>query len=904
MEKWHALGANEALEKLGTNKDTGLSEQQVRQRLLEHGYNQVIHPKKKSAAEIFLAQFNNVLILMLIAAAILAALLGELLDAGAMLAIVSLSTIFGFVQEFRAEKAIEMLQKLSAPVTTVIRNGTAKNIPAHEIVLGDIILLEAGNIVPADCRVITHISLEVDEASLTGESVPSKKNAVSYPEHTSVADQENMVFAGTVVTYGRGSAVATTIAGKTEFGKIVEFIQKEPETKTPLQKKFEKIAQQLGLVVLALVAVVFFAGIANGSLSMQKMMLFAISLAVAAVPNSLPAIVTISLAIGAQEMARRKMIIRKLSATESLGAITVICTDKTGTITKNEMTVTKVFADLEEFDISGSGYYPVGKFSGLNGKAADAKKFALLSRIGLLCNNSKVAFENGKWKVIGDPTEGALVVLASKAGLEEHAENKKFEAIFELPFDSERKMMTRIVQEQSSGKKYAYVKGAPDILLRACNRITVNGKVRAITSLDRKKILGANSNFSENALRVIAFAYTEKIPKEATAQSTEKDLVFAGLAAMIDPPRDEIFDAIKNAKAAGIKVVLITGDAAGTATAVAKKIGLFKDGDIVLTGEQIEKMSAAQLERDMTKVSVVARTMPIQKSRIVEALRKNGHIVCMTGDGVNDAPALKKADMGISMGITGTDVAKEVSKATIVDDNFATIIAGIMEGRNVYDKIINSTRYLLSCNAGEITIVLLSIIFGMPLPLIPLQILLMNLLTDGLPALGLGFEKSTHEVMQRAPRHPSEKPLSNRLIASIVAFGLLMGIGSFALFVSYLPEGLQKAQSVAFTTLVMFQMFAAVGSRSIYPFRNLNILSNKWLAGGIASSVLIQLLILYWAPLQAVFGTVPLGIWDWAKILAVSSFGFILMEIGKIFLSKEHPQKSGQPQTAVKPVAN
>lgn len=879
--KPHSVPAGRVLDGLESS-ESGLDSREAESRLKHYGPNELERHKRTGAIEIFISQFKSALIIVLLVAAAVSFALGETLDASAMVAIVLLTAVMGFVQEYRAEKAMEALQKISAPVARVLRNGEEARIPSREVVPGDVLLLEAGDIVPADSRIYSVSSLEVDESMLTGESFPSGKFTEHLKEETSVSDQENMAFAGTIVTRGKGRAVVTGTGVNTEFGKIATLIQSQEETKTPLQVKFERMAKQLAIAVLALVAIVFVSGVLRGA-SYGEMLLFSLSLAVAAVPNSLPAIVTISLAFGANELARHKMIIRKLPATESLGSVTVICSDKTGTITKNEMTVTRLHSGGKEYFVSGTGYEPKGEFS-IGGKKANAKELEKLLQISTLCNNSKLYSEAGKWKVTGDPTEGALAVLAEKGGFGRDKARGSYDIVQELPFDSERKAMTVIAKDKASGKKIALVKGAPDLLLEKCDRILANGKVDKITQKERREILAANDSFAESALRVLGFAYTEEIPAKPTAENTERNLVFVGLAGMIDPPRDEVIDAVAKTRHAGIRVVVITGDHALTTKAVARKIGLFKEGDLVMTGDELDLMTDEQLASQIDDVVIFARTLPIQKSRIVDALKKKGHIVAMTGDGVNDAPAIKKADVGISMGITGTDVAKEVSKATLVDDNFATIVNGIAEGRNIYDKIIKSTRYLLSCNMGEISIIMISIFASFPLPLIPMQILMMNLLTDGLPALGLGFEKAESEAMKRPPRNPKDNPLSGRMVLLIALFGIAMGLGSFLLFANYLGEGLQKAQTVAFTTLVMFELFAAVASRSLYPFHRLNLFSNKWLVLGIASSIALQLLVVYWAPLQPVFGTVPLGAGDWVNILAVASLGFVVMELSKFLL--------------------
>ncbi|MFH0973304.1 MAG: HAD-IC family P-type ATPase [Candidatus Micrarchaeota archaeon] len=898
-KQWHAVPASEALRILNSS-EKGLSEKEASERLKRHGPNELQKARKKTPLKLFLEQFKNILIIVMLTAAVVSVLIGEFLDAAAMFAIILLSAVLGFIQDYRAEKAMEALEKIFAPSARVFRDGKEKKVAAKELVPGDVVLLEAGDIVPADARILEHASLQIDEASLTGESVPSAKFTQSLKLETSITDQENMAFAGTAVTYGKGKAVIVATGMSTEFGKIASSIQQEKESKTPLQTKVEEMSKQIGMVVVALITIVFVGGIFLENIEPTEMLLFSLSLAVAAIPSSLPALVTISLAVGAKELARKKMIIRKLPAAESLGAATVICSDKTGTITKNEMTVTRIYLAGRELQVTGSGYVPQGEFLTCEGKKIEPEKLrnlALFLEIGVLCNNAKMSVENGKYTVLGDPTEGALLVLAEKAGLDQTKALEKYSVVRELPFDSDRKIMTVIVKQKKNktGGELALIKGAPELLLKRCDRILEDGIKRKLTRKDVEKILEANDRFADDALRVLGFAFNDRVPKNPSVENTEKNLVFLGLAGMIDPPREEVCEAVKKTREAGIQVIVITGDHALTTKAVAKKIGLFEEGDLIVTGEEIDGMSDAELARKIDRVRIFARTLPLHKSRIVEALKKKGHVVAMTGDGVNDAPALKKADIGISMGITGTEVAKEVSKAILADDNFATIVNAVSEGRNIYDKIIKSTKYLLSCNAGEIVIVVSALFARMPLPLVPMQILFMNLLTDGLPALGLGFESAEEEAMKRPPRNPSEKPLTKPLMGVMLLFGLIMGLGSFWLFTTYLHEGLEKARTVAFTTLVMFEMFAALGSRSLYPFRKLNPLTNKWLTLGIASSIILQLVLIYWAPLQPIFKTVPLDAYDWLKILVVSSFGFVLMEAGKFLLPVEKRKADEAP---------
>ncbi len=876
---YYSLPVKDVLFNLRT-KPEGLTRAEVASRRLQYGRNELDKKSHTTPLKIFFSQFSDFLILLLLVATVISLILGEMLDAAAMIAIVLLAAALGFVQEYKAEKAMEALERISAPHARVRRDGKVEKIPASEVVPGDILLLEAGDVVPADARIIKESGLNIDEASLTGESVPSKKVIDPFPKETHLPDQENMAFMGTVVTYGSGEAAVVATGMSTEMGTIAATLQATKDVKTPLQKKFARMARQIGFGVIILVAIVFVAGLIRGDTSAPDLLIFALSLAVAAVPSSLPAIVTIGLSMGAKTLAKKNMIIKKLPATESLGSTTVICTDKTGTLTKNEMTVTRVFANNEDYTVEGTGYKPEGSIQ-KDGKRVPTNSIEMLLRTCVLCNNAELQHVK-EWSIVGDPTEGALLVLARKGGLKEDELARKHEIEAELPFDSERKLMS-VVARRGKDRK-ALVKGAPDILLKHCNRILINGMARTISPRDKKAVLDKNSEYASQALRVLGFAYRD-IEKagDLTPAEVERDLVFVGLAGMIDPARKEVKAAVRECREAGIKIIMITGDHPDTAKSVAEEIGLYRKNDLVITGAELEKIDDKRLDSMLRDISIIARARPIQKSRIVDALKRVGHVVAMTGDGINDAPALKKADIGIAMGITGTDVSKEVAKGILVDDNFATIVNAVEEGRNIYDKIIKSTKYLLSCNMGEIVSVFLAVILRFPLPLIPLQILLMNLLTDGLPALGLSYEPSDEDVMKRPPRDPSDHPLTKNTLLVIVMFGLLMGVGT--LFVFHLFDDLVKAQTMAFTTLVCFEMFAVLGNRSLMPFRKLNPFSNLWLLGAVCISIAIQLLVIYVPFLQPVFGTVPISLADWGLIIGVSFTGFLLMELSKITLS-------------------
>lgn len=874
----------EVLAELKTDKD-GLSSKEVDKRLQQHGPNELKKEKKFTALKIFISQFKNAFLLLLIFAGFLSLILGEKIEAIAIFIIIFLNAILGFVQEYRAESAMKALEKLSTPKAKVMRDGKEIEVPAKNLVPGDIILIEAGDIIPADARLIEESSLSVEEASLTGESIPSRKSIDIIKKDLSVSDQNNMVFMGTAATYGKGVAVITSTGMKTEFGKIATSLQETKEVETPLQRKFARLAKQIGVIAVILILIVLISGTIKGTQSLFEMLLFSLVLAVATIPSALPVIVTVGLSKGSNDLAKKNMLIKKLPAAESLGAATIICSDKTGTITKNQMTVKRLFFNNKVIDVTGTGYDPAGDFL-YDKKKVDPQDFELLLRIGYLCNDAKLNKKENKYSVLGDPTEGSLIVLGKKAGLDKKSLSK-FKKIGDLPFDSDRKLMTVIYKDK---KTEAYVKGAPDLLLDKCDKILDKGKVRKLTKKDRKDIIAMNTKFAEDALRVLGMAYRDvKGLKKYSIKNTEKDLVFVGLVGMIDPPHDEVKDAVKRCEDAGIKAMIITGDHAITTKAIAEQVGLFRKGDIILTGKEVEKMSDKELEEKIENVKIIARALPIDKLKVVSILQKKGHIVAMTGDGVNDAPAVKKADIGISMGITGTDVAKEVSKAILIDDNFATIVNAIEEGRNIYDKMIKSAKYLLACNSGEIFTILFAIMVSFPLPLLPLQVLLINLLTDSLPALGLGFESAEDGIMKRSPNNPKDKPITNKMLILIVLFGLIMGIGTLYMFDQYKDINLPKAQTVAFTTLVLFQMFAVMSSRSLYPsLKHLNPFSNLWLTGGVSLSLLIQAVVIYWAPLQLIFGTVAISAIDWMKIIGISSLGFIIMEISKFVISPKN----------------
>ncbi|MEM3374450.1 MAG: cation-translocating P-type ATPase [Candidatus Woesearchaeota archaeon] len=876
MKEFYAEKKEDILKFLKTNEN-GLSEDEAKERLKKNGFNELEELNKTSILKMFLDQFANWLVMLLVIAGFISLFVGELKESIAIFVIIMLNTILGFIQEYNTDKSIKALEKMTAPTAKVIRDGKEKIIPAKEVVIGDIVLLESGDVVPADIRLIESYEMRVDQSILTGESVPASKKVCLLKKGTAIDKIDNMVFSGTIVISGKAKGIVVSTGMNTELGKIAETIQKTSETETPLQKKFEILSKQIGIISLVLVGIVFFLGLSE-KIALAEILITSLTLIVSTVPNSLPLVVTLGLTLGSQRLAKQNMLIKRLPAAESLGSVTYICTDKTGTLTKNEITVTNIFLNNKEIKVTGSGYKPEGDFL-VEDKKVDTKEFELLLKIGFFCNNAKLIKENNIYKIRGDPTEGSLIVLAEKSKLV-NSFKEQYEVKKEFSFDSDRKRMSVIVYNKKEKQEYSFVKGAADILLKLSDKIYDNGKERKISEEDKKIFDEKIKYYARNSLRVLGIAYK----KYKENENPENNLTFVGIVGMIDPAREEVKDAILKCKTAGIKVMMITGDHPLTAEAIGKNIGLIEKGDIVMTGEELEKLSEKELLEKIEKIRVVARAMPIQKLRIVEILQKKGHIVAMTGDGVNDAPALKKADIGIAMGITGTDVSKSVAKTILVDDNFATIVNAIETGRNIYDSLIRSARFFLSCNSGEIFTVIISLMLYFPLPLTPLQILIMNLLTDNFPAIGLGFEKAEDNIMTRKPRDPKEKPLSNKMLLSILFFGIIMAIGTIFLFSLYKDTDLNKSRTVAFTTLVMFQMWAVISSRTLSPdIKHLNLFTNKWLLGGIVLAVLFHIGVIYIPFLQNIFKTVPLSFTEWLIILAVSSTGFIIMEISKFF---------------------
>ena len=843
----------------------GLSSSEAKRRLEQYGLNEIREEKKISPLKIFISQFKSVVIWILIAAVIISAILGEYVDAVVIAVILALIAVLGFIQEYKAEKAIDALKKLASLKATVKREGKKIDIDAKEIVPGDILILEIGDKVPADARVIASFNLEIQEAALTGESTPVKKITDALPEKIALADRKNMVYSGTIVTSGRGEAVVTGTGMQTEIGRIATLIQEVETEETPLQKKLNQLGKWLGAITIVIAAIVFITGVIKGG-KVLEFLIVAVSLAVAAVPEGLPAVVTISLAIGTTRMLKRHALIRKLPSVETLGSTTVICTDKTGTLTVNQMTVKKLFVNGKIVEVTGSGYESKGDFI-FNGKKAESEEIDLLLVIGALNNDAEIK-EN---KVIGDPTEGALIVSAAKAGLLQDDLIEKYSRVGETGFTSERKMMTTI--HKIGKKEIAYSKGAPDVLIAKCSHFLINGKVKKLAKEDKDKILQMNREFAQQALRVLAFAYNP-----APSKAPEKDMVFVGLQAMMDPPREEVKLAIEKCKTAGIKIVMITGDHEITAKAVAKEIGL--EGKSI-TGQQLDEIK--NLEDAVEDIAIYARVNPEHKIRIVDALKKKGHVVAMTGDGVNDAPALKKADIGIAMGITGTDVSKEASAMILTDDNFASIVNAVEEGRGTYDNIRKYFAFLISGNIAEVLIIFLGIIFGLPLPMTATQILLINLVTDGLPALALSADPFEPNAMTKKPRKSNE-PIWTRLNAFIITYPLILTIASLSIFSwFYFRRGdLLAAQTAVFLTLGMSELYQSFTCRStIYPVFKVGPFKNKYLLLAVGTSIAVILASIFIPSVGKYLDMAPLTIWQFLAVTLIASAPSISIEISK-----------------------
>ena len=895
MEKriWHAMSLRDVVEILKTDINEGLSTAEIARRLENYGYNELAEKQKIPWWKHFIAQFRDFMVLVLLCATLISAVVGEYVDAITILAIVLINALLGFIQENRAERSIKALKQLTAPNATVIRDGTVQQIPARELVPGDLLVHEAGDKLAADARLVHVSNLEVEEAALTGESLPTRKLCDrQYAEDTSLGDRKNMVYAGTIVTRGRGKSVVCGTGSSSEVGRIADMIQEAEDEDTPLQRRLEHLGKLLVWGCLAICAVVVAIGILKGE-PIFLMCMAGISLAVAAIPEGLPAIVTVCLTLGVQRMIKENAIVRKLPAVETLGCVTVICSDKTGTLTQNAMTARRAYVAGTTYDITGSGYEISGEFLRNKQKVEPRrdKNLELCLIASSLCNNSVIKQnsvpitgiwrrkQSSGWSIEGDPTEGALAVAAAKAGIWRTDLENSLERIGEIPFESERRLMSVVYQDKENAT-YIYTKGAPDTVLGLCDTHVKDDQEIPLTKDDLQTIKQYHDDMTSGALRVLGLAYRRLNPTEGPDDNIEESLVFIGLIGMIDPPREEAKQAIKLCRDAGIKAVMITGDHPNTAVAIARELQLYEDSaHTALTGLDLDKMSEQEFSRIVGKVTVYARVSPSHKLRIVRALKQNGHIVAMTGDGVNDAPAVKEADIGISMGITGTDVTKEASSMILADDNFATIVAAVEEGRGIYDNIRKFIRYLLSCNIGEVLTMFITSLAGLPLPLLPVQVLWVNLVTDGLPALALGVDPTEANCMHRPPRHPKESVFSRGLSWKIGKRGVQIGLSTVLVFtyVYLFQNDLALARTMAFCTLVFCQLFHVFDCRSeSYTIFELGLLTNPYLLLAVAASTVMQLAVIYIPFLSNIFSTVPLSSINWLLILTAAGWTFIL----------------------------
>lgn len=881
MEKYYTMPIEDVIKKLGSNEVDGLTQAKVLVAREQNGENKLEEKPGKSLVKMIIEQVSDFMIIILIAAAVLSIVVGETIDGAVILGIVILNAVLGITQEKKASNALQALKNMAAPKAKVIREGKLQVVDSAELVVGDLVKLEAGDYVPADLVLIEAVNLKIDESALTGESVAVDKYVGELSEEASIGERQNSTFMSTIVTYGRGTGIVTGIGMNTEIGKIATMLNETDDGKTPLQVKLASLGKLLGIICIAVCVVIFGLGVLRGE-SLLEVFMTAISLAVAAIPEGLPAVVTVVLALGVTRMISRHAIMKNLGAVETLGSTTVICTDKTGTLTQNKMTVLKVYDGEEEWKVSGTGYSFDGDIVSEIGKPI--MDIDLLLKAAVLCNDAKIKDE----EVIGDPTEGALIVLGAKGGYDQSELNTDFPRLSEFPFDSDRKLMS--TKHCIEGEYLMFTKGAPDVALSRCTHIRINGKIREITDEDKTRITAKNVNYAENALRVLGYTY-KKVAEESDLTVEESELIFLGLSCMIDPPREEAKAAVKLCKNAGIRVVMITGDHITTATAIALQLGIIKDKNEVEEGAKINGYSEEAFKEKVKTTSVFARVSPEHKVKIVDTLKSNGEIVAMTGDGVNDAPALKRADIGIAMGITGTDVSKEAADMILTDDNFASIVDAVEEGRIIYSNIRKLVGFLLSCNIGEILIIFIAMLSGWAVPLLPIQLLWVNLITDSFPAFALGLEEGEKGIMNDQPRNPAEPIVDRKMKIALImqSIGLTMAVlGSYRL--GFIMAGdvseeakLTIARTFCFITLIAGEMLRSYSARSEdNSVFSLKLLGNKFLNYSVLGSVVMLGLVVYVPFLQIIFSTASLTLLQLGMAMALSLVPFFFGEVAKL----------------------
>ncbi len=878
---WHSIPKTKVFELLNSSED-GLNSEEAEKRIEKFGFNEIEKQTKIKIFELFFRQFKSFLIIILIIAAIFSLLVGEIIEAIVISIILIGNASLGFFQEFKAEKAIEALRKMSSPKAIVFRDNERKEIFTKDVVPGDIVYLREGKKIPADVYLFEANDLKIDESLLTGESVPVSKEAVVSKKELQIADIKNMAFSGSYVSNGEGTGIVVRTGMNTEIGRIAGMVERTKREDTPLKKKIDTLGKNLGLIAICIVAIVFFLNLYLHTRTPIELFVLAIAMAVSAVPEGLPIVVTLALAFGVQAMAKKNAIIRKLMAVETLGSTTVICTDKTGTLTKNEMTVQKIYTDNKFIEITGTGYQPEGEFVFENKKInpLETKTLKKLIETASLCNTSDVVEESG-WNVVGSPTEGALVTLAKKSNFN-YKEIRKKNLIKKIPFSSERKIMA--VAYKNKSKIISYVKGAPEKILLNSTHILENGKIKKLSNSRKKEIQKISNKMAGEPLRVLGFAF-KKIPekKEVDVKDLEENLIFIGLTGMIDPPRENVKESIQIAREAGIKTVMVTGDHKITAVAIAEQIGMMEKEKMVVTGSELEAMSVKELEGIIENVAVFSRLSPEHKVKITQAFEARGHVVAMTGDGVNDAPALKRAHIGVSMGMKGTDVAKQASDMVLEDDNYSTIISAVEGGRRIYDNIKKFVRLQLSSNFSEIGVISFAAIAGLPLPLLPLQILWINFVTSTLPATALAIDPAEEGIMKRKPRDKDENIIRALLPFFLTIVALMCFVVIFS-FLWSLQFGIEKARTIVFTTIVVFILLLVFNCRSetksVLKSKPFN---NKYLLIGVTSSFLLQIAVIYMPFFQNIFQTVPLNIYDW---IMIAIFGVTALVISPKLFNK------------------